>query len=144
MYENASHNNKTRWLVFFTLDTQTYIRYNCRYRTNVLIFAKRFIVLAVHGLQKIRMCIICISENNIWYIQTHRFRNPLCENLIVSRGYWLEATRVICFRFYFCYDFLDFGCDFVENMKFPWVVLRLYVFFASLRKSWEKWVDGEI
>lgn len=65
MYENASHNNKTRWLVFFTLDTQTYIRYNCKYRTNVLIFAKRFIVLAVHGLQKIRMCIICISENNI-------------------------------------------------------------------------------
>lgn len=46
----------------------------------------QFIILVVQELREIQMPKILTSEiANIH--TTHRFRNPLCENLIVSRGY---------------------------------------------------------
>ena len=64
-----SHHNK-RWLVFFTLDIQIYVHYNCKIE-RLFEHIKQFIVLAVHGLQS-------------GYIQTHTDSEiPLCENFIV-------------------------------------------------------------
>ena len=59
----TSHQNKTRWLVFFTLDMRTYIRYNYRYRTDVRNLTKAIHRIGSTVIAKIGMSKLRTSEN---------------------------------------------------------------------------------